>query len=508
MSIEAQIDNAIKYKHCALPDIGWASASFPDHQAEGMFIDRAVSAYGDSLLKKRPAGNRLLNELRPGDHVVCWSIDRMFRNIGDFGTMIRWFEKRQVVLHFINDNIDFSTAFGKLKASIYAVLAEHYSNLLSFRVKEAHAIKRARMNGQAPAKKKTKDVRVVPPATSKVDPGRYAIVNLHAAKKSKTVQTIKRAWGYVRVSSDSQVESGLGLEYQTRDVEAYKKILHEQSGVVLMDTVADEAISAFKVPFPERPGGKRILSEAKAGDVVIVYRSDRIFRSLQDALATITEFQRRGLIIHLIDERVRTDSEDGRWYLSLLVMLAELESKMKSDRVKSVLQRKKSQGLKYAHKSAFYTPKEFGGQVRMVPSIAKTARYRLAWTLWREVGLTKANACAVANILFHQKWKKPYCHLIFSTWKERQKAEIVMPGSLLFFERSWDELVATIGDEFRDRVLDIVRDCLATEFDDRSNVLLKNANLNADDTRRRMVAIFNRDPRHIHGRKVNRKNLK
>jgi len=506
MSIEAQMDNAIKYKHCALPDIGWAPASFPDNQAEGMFVDRAVSAYGDSLLRKRPAGNKLLNELRPGDHLVCWSIDRMFRNIGDFGTMIRWFEKRQIVLHFINDNIDFSTAFGKLKASIYAVLAEHYSNLLSFRVKEAHAIKRARMNGQAPAKKKTKDVRIVPPAISKVDPGRYTIVNLHATKKSKTIQTINRAWGYVRVSSDSQVESGLGLEYQTRDVEAYKKILHEQSGVVLMDTVADEAISAFKVPFPERPGGQRILSEAKAGDVIVVYRNDRIFRSLQDALATVTEFQRRGLIIHLIDERVRTDSEDGRWYLSLLTMLAELESKMKSDRVKSVLHRKKSQGLKYAHKSAFYIPKQFGGQVRMVPSIAKTARYRLAWTLWREAGITKRNACTVANILFHQKWNKPYCHTVFSTWKERQKAGIVMPDSLLFVERSWDELVATIGDEFRDRVLDIVNDCLATEFNDRSKILLKNASLSADNIRRSIASYRDTRLSNIHGRKVNRKN--
>lgn len=482
MSIEAQIDNAIKYKHCAIPEVGWSSARWPDSQANGMFIDRAVSAYGDSLLHKRPAGSKLLEELRPGDHLICWSIDRMFRNIGDFGTMIRWFKKKQIVLHFINDNIDFSTAFGQLKASIYAVLAEHYSNLLSFRVREAHAIKRARLNEQAADSKKKKTVRVVAPvAASKTDPGKHTIVNLHEAKKSKTVQTIKRAWGYIRVSSNQQVESGLGLEHQARDVEQYKELLHEQFGVKILETVADEAISAFKVPFPERPGGKRILAEAKAGDVVVVYRNDRIFRSLQDALATITEFQKRGLIIHLIDERIRTDSEDGRWYLSLLTMLAELESKMKSDRVKSVLQRKKKEGLQYARKSAFYKKVEFGGQVRLVPSIAKVTRYKLALTLWREIGLTKTTACTVTNILFHQKWKKPYCHLVFSTPKQRDKAEIVMPDSLLFVERVWDELIATVGDEFRDRVLKIVDDCLATEFDDGSKILLKNARLNAED---------------------------
>ena len=58
---------------------------------------------------------------------------------------------------------------------------------------------------------------------------------------------VPQAYGYVRVSSDRQAESGLGLAAQRARIEEYShRVL---PGVALVEIVADEAVSASQVPF-------------------------------------------------------------------------------------------------------------------------------------------------------------------------------------------------------------------------------------------------------------------
>lgn len=83
--------------------------------------------------------------------------------------------------------------------------------------------------------------------------------------------------GYVRVSTESQVEEGLGLEVQRRALKQWAK----GNGHRLVGIVADEGISGTK-DVGERPGLAEALSWIDTGkaEALVVYRLDRLARSL------------------------------------------------------------------------------------------------------------------------------------------------------------------------------------------------------------------------------------
>src|SRR5260370_19305455 len=69
---------------------------------------------------------------------------------------------------------------------------------------------------------------------------------------------MRTALGYVRVSSDEQADSGLGLEAQRQRVRAYC----EMQGIELAAVYEDPGVSGGK-PLGTRPAGNRLLAEAR-----------------------------------------------------------------------------------------------------------------------------------------------------------------------------------------------------------------------------------------------------
>jgi DNA invertase Pin-like site-specific DNA recombinase len=102
--------------------------------------------------------------------------------------------------------------------------------------------------------------------------------------------------GYVRVSSDEQAESGLGLAAQRQRIDAYCQM----KGLRLAEVFEDPGVLGGKA-LGTRPGGARLLAEARRSKpVVIVARLDRLFRSVADAAQTIVDFDRLGIeLVHL-----------------------------------------------------------------------------------------------------------------------------------------------------------------------------------------------------------------
>ncbi len=96
--------------------------------------------------RNRDALEIVLNQLRPGDKLVVWRLDRLARSQRHLLELSDLINDKGAELVSIMDNIDTSTATGKLLFSMLGALAEFEKNLLIERTKAGQAV--ARENGK------------------------------------------------------------------------------------------------------------------------------------------------------------------------------------------------------------------------------------------------------------------------------------------------------------------------------------------------------------------------
>ena len=140
--------------------------------------------------------------------------------------------------------------------------------------------------------------------------------------------------GYLRVSTDEQGQSGLGLEAQEQRVRAMATV----KGVALYDVVT-EAASAKSL---DRPVLQQAMTAVARGDVagIIVAKLDRLTRSVRD-LATLME---EGVPFISCAETVDTSTATGRMMLNVIVTIAQWERETIGERTREALQAKKRRG--------------------------------------------------------------------------------------------------------------------------------------------------------------------
>lgn len=133
---------------------------------------------------------------------------------------------------------------------------------------------------------------------------------------------------YCRVSSDEQREKQ-SIETQVDFATRYAG-LHE---VELVDFYKDDGVSGG-IPCPNRPQAARLLADARSHkfDVLLIYRVDRLSRSLIDLLQTAQVLEDYGVTLRSMTEPFDTSTPLGKFVLQLLGMLAELEKANIRDR--------------------------------------------------------------------------------------------------------------------------------------------------------------------------------
>ena len=143
-----------------------------------------------------------------------------------------------------------------------------------------------------------------------------------------------RAVAYVRVSSQRQVDEGVSIAAQTRRIKDYAKF----KGLSLADEdiFVDEGISGG-IPLWQRPQGgamhRKMLREGIPH--LLTLKIDRMFRMVSDALITVDELASEGFTLHVVDlhgEPVDTSSPTGRFFLTILAAMAEMERGLISER--------------------------------------------------------------------------------------------------------------------------------------------------------------------------------
>ena len=150
----------------------------------------------------------------------------------------------------------------------------------------------------------------------------------------------RKAYGYVRVSTDEQAEHGTSLRVQRAKIRAYAK-LHD---LRLVKIFADEGVSGRNL---ERDGLKELLKTVSGEDdeTVIVYRLNRLSRHTRHLLKLIEEaFVEGNTHLVSVNERIDTTTPTGRFFLIIMAGLAQMERELIGDRTRQTLRYKKARG--------------------------------------------------------------------------------------------------------------------------------------------------------------------
>jgi len=131
--------------------------------------------------------------------------------------------------------------------------------------------------------------------------------------------------GYARVSTDDQ---NLDLQRDALEKAGCGQIFTDQ-------------VSGTKA---KRPGLEQALSHLRAGDTLVVWRLDRLGRSLRHLIDTVTELQEREIGFKSLQESIDTTTSGGRLVFNIFGALAEFEREIIRERTQAGLQAARSRG--------------------------------------------------------------------------------------------------------------------------------------------------------------------
>ena len=104
-----------------------------------IYSEKVTSAKAD-----RPQLNEMMGQLRPGDVIVVWKLDRLGRSLRDLVNLVSKFQELGVGFQSLQDNIDTTTPTGKLTFHLFAALAEFERDIIRTRTKAGLEAARAR----------------------------------------------------------------------------------------------------------------------------------------------------------------------------------------------------------------------------------------------------------------------------------------------------------------------------------------------------------------------------
>ncbi|MBD4479594.1 recombinase family protein, partial [Xanthomonas citri pv. citri] len=86
-----------------------------------------------------------------------------------------------------------------------------------------------------------------------------------------------------------------------------------------------------------RPGLKRALRRLRPGDVLVVWKLDRLGRSVRDLITLVSELQARGVNFRSLTDSIDTSTPAGRFFFHVMSALAEMERELIVERTRAGL---------------------------------------------------------------------------------------------------------------------------------------------------------------------------
>ncbi|WP_100485887.1 recombinase family protein [Mycobacteroides abscessus] len=178
--------------------------------------------------------------------------------------------------------------------------------------------------------------------------------------------------GYARVST---VEQNVGLQLDALNAAGVEQVF------------TDEGVSGS---VSSRPELDKCLAHLRSGDTLVVWRLDRLARSLRNLLELVESLSQRRIHLRSLTESIDTSSASGRLVLSVFGALAEFERSLIIERTQAGLAAARLRGAKIGRPMAMST-----GQIEQartlvssghrVPDVARTLGVGRS-TLYRVLG--------------------------------------------------------------------------------------------------------------------------
>ncbi|ECW0050674.1 recombinase family protein [Salmonella enterica subsp. enterica] len=131
--------------------------------------------------------------------------------------------------------------------------------------------------------------------------------------------------GYIRVSTNDQ----------NTDLQRNALISAE------CEQIFDDRMSGTKA---NRPGLKRALKRLQTGDTLVVWKLDRLGRSVKNLVGLISELHERGIHFQSLTDSIDTSTPMGRFFFHVMSALAEMERELIVERTNAGLAAARAQG--------------------------------------------------------------------------------------------------------------------------------------------------------------------
>src|SRR5882724_6316277 len=158
-------------------------------------------------------------------------------------------------------------------------------------------------------------------------------------------RSLRRCAIYTRKSSEEGLEQDFNsLDAQRESCEAFIRSQKHEGWVCLSELYDDGGISGGTL---ERPALKRLLAEIEADrvDAVVVYKVDRLTRSLADFAKMVEVFDARNVSFVSVTQQFNTTTSMGRLTLNVLLSFAQFEREVTGERIRDKIAASKKKGM-------------------------------------------------------------------------------------------------------------------------------------------------------------------
>ncbi|HBS48619.1 MAG TPA: resolvase [Rhodobacteraceae bacterium] len=159
------------------------------------------------------------------------------------------------------------------------------------------------------------------------------------------VKIKRRCAIYTRKSSEEGLEQEFNsLDAQREACEAYIMSQRSEGWVLVRDRYDDGGISGGTL---DRPGLQRLIADIEDGlvDVVVVYKIDRLSRSLADFAKLVEVFDRNDVTFVSVTQSFNTTTSMGRLTLNILLSFAQFEREVTAERIRDKFAASRKKGM-------------------------------------------------------------------------------------------------------------------------------------------------------------------